>query len=174
MGNLNMEYEIGRIKNFEKEILATGICKALLPMSFVCIGEVVKVNYDCSGYKPLSEFEIVSNKEMISLLEKCIFALMNSCEYLINPKKMELSLQTVFYSESKKEIKFAYSPKAVQAEKALQGFTELLKQIENKANERTMSDYLNSIISYIESENVSFMDVINYLGEIKQEIHACE
>ena len=169
-----IEYECGRIKKFEKKILAQGLCKSFLPMSFVSFGEIERANYDCSGYQPLVNYEFRNSKEMVDLLEKCIFALMDSCGYLINPKKIELSAETVFYSDSKKEVKLAYVPKTIPAGKALHVFTELLENIEKSMRSKDIHNYLKSIVSYIEYSNGSFFDVINYLGELKQEIHACE
>jgi len=179
-----IEYESGRIKEFEKKILAQGFCKSFLPMSFVYFGEIERVNYDCSGYQPIVNCEFRSSKEMIELLEKCIFALMDCSGYLINPKKIELNTETVFYSDSRKEVRFAYVPRTIPAEKALRVFIEFLEHIGRMVQSRPESangnmqskdihNYLKSITSYIGYSNGSLFDVINYLGELKQEIHAC-
>ncbi|MCL2436458.1 MAG: DUF6382 domain-containing protein [Clostridiales bacterium] len=168
-----VEYECGRIKEFEKKILAKGVCKAFLPMSFVYFGDTERANYDCSGYQPLANCEFRNSKEMVDLLEKCVFALIDSCGHLINPKKIELNAGTVFYSGSRKEVRFAYVPKAIPAEKTSNVFAELLKHIEKSARSKEMQDYAKVIASYIEYSNGSFFDVIHYLGELKQEIHAC-
>jgi hypothetical protein len=168
-----VEYESGMIKDFEKKILAKGICKSFLPMSFVHFGEIERVNYDCSGYQPLANCELGNSKDMIDLLEKCVFALIGSCEYLINIRKIELNAGTVFYSDSKKEVKLAYVPKKVPAEKATFVFMELLTFIEKGIRSKEMHDYLKAIASYIEYSNGGFLDIINYFGELRQEIHAC-
>ena len=168
-----IEYEYGRIKTFEKKILAKGLCKSFLPMSFVYYGETERVNYDCSGYQPIANCEFKSSKEMIDLLEKCIFALMDSSGYLINPRKIELNAETVFYSDSRKEVRFAYVPKTIPAKRVLHVFIELLEHAGKSVRGKDMHNYLKSIVSYIEYSNGSFLDVINYLGELKQEIHAC-
>jgi len=176
-----IEYAASKIKEFEKKILALGVCKSLLPMSFVSFGQTEQANYDCSEYQSLDYYEIKSSKELIELIEKCVFALMQAGSNLINPRKFELTTKTVFYSDAKKEIKLAYVPKEVQAEKATHVFVEFLKSLENdienkssgRLNKNEMIGYLREIISCIESKNRSLFDIINYLGEVKQEIHAC-
>jgi len=169
-----MEFKSERIKGFEKKILTQGLCKAFLPMSFVCFGEIERVSYNSSGYKSLANYEVKISKELIYLLEKCVFALLDCCEYLINPKKIELSPETVFYSDCKKEIRFAYFPKEIVSQSVLHNFLELVRHIEQTEKDKEMSDYLKATASYIEYSNGGMIDVINYLGELKQEIHACE
>ena len=167
------EYEYGRIKEFEKRVLTEGVCGPFLPVSFVKFGEKEKVNYDCNGYVAIEAYQIKSTMEMVVLLEKCAFALIDLCGRLINPKKIELNAGTVYYSEIKKEIRIAYVPRRIPAEKTMEVFTGLLANLENYTRSKEMTGYLRSIRSYIEYSGGGLFDVVNYIGELKQEIHAC-
>ncbi|MCL1809792.1 MAG: DUF6382 domain-containing protein [Clostridiales bacterium] len=168
-----IEYERGMIKEFEKRVLAEGGCKAFLPMGFVSFGETETVNYDCSGYQPIANVSFKSSKEMVDLLEKCVFSLVDSSGYLINPRKLDLNTGTVFYSNSRKEVKLAYVPKCEPSEKVTQALKELICHMEGNVREKEMADYLRATASFIEYSNGSLYDVAGYLGELRQEIHAC-
>ena len=176
-----IEYAIGEIKEFEKKILALGVCSSFLPMGFISRDQIEQVSCDCSGYQALENYEIENSKELIELVEKCIFALISASGHLLNPRKFELNTKTVFYSDTKKEIKLAYIPKKVKAEKATDVFVEFLKKLDvhiahnanGRADKNEMQKYLKEIVTCVESKNRNFFDIVNYLGEIKQEIHAC-
>ena len=168
-----IDYKRGMIKDFEKKILIKGRCKSFLPMSFVHFGEVERANYDCSGYQPLANCEIRNSKEMVDLLEKCVFVLIDSSGHLINPRKIELNAGTVFYSSGRREVKLAYVPKQIPLERSIYVFIELLKHIEKGIRSKDMYGYLKAIASYIEYSNGSLLDVVHYLGELRREIHAC-
>ena len=167
------EYEYHIIKDFEKRVLTEGGCGPFLPMSFIKYGDKEIANYDCSGYVAIAAFEIKSNMEMAVLIEKCVFALIDLCGQLIGPKKIELNVRTVFYSESKKEVRFAYVPRRSHAEKTMDVLTGLLINMENCMKSKEMTGYLRAIRSYIEYSGGGLFDVANYIGELKQEIHAC-
>ncbi|MCL1983216.1 MAG: DUF6382 domain-containing protein [Clostridiales bacterium] len=168
-----IEYERGMIKEFEKRILAEGACKAFLPMGFVSAGEADTAHYDCSGYQPIANYEFKNSKNIVDLLEKCVFSLIDSASYLLNPKKLELNTGTVFYSDSRKEVKLAYVPKQTPSEKVTHAFKELLNHMESNVRGKESSGYLKATAAYIEYSNGSLFDVVNYLGELRQEIHAC-
>ena len=168
-----IEFESGRIKDFEKRILTESARGPFLPMSFIKHSNRETVNYDCSGYISIAGFEIKNSMEMIMILEKCAFALIDACGYLINPRKIELNTGTVFYSDGKKEIRFAYMPRRLPAENTRNVFTDFLSNMENCPISKEMTGYLRSIRTYVEYSGGSLFDIINYIGVLKQEIHAC-
>jgi len=168
-----IEHEVGRIKNFEKEILSAGYCDAFLPTSFVRIGQIEKTNYDCSGFKPIASCAFRNSRELMSVLEKCVLMLLLCCEHLMNPRKMELNAGTVFWSKSRNEIKLAYVPRAIPADKAIHVLLELIDHLKRHVQDGEMYRYLKAVEEYIDFSNGSFYDVMNYIGELKQEIHVC-
>jgi len=180
------EYEISEIKDFEKKILALGVCKSFLPTGFISYEQKARLSCDGSGYQSLENYEIANSKELIGIVEKCVFALIQASSHLLNPRKFEVNTKTVFYSDVKKEIKFVYVPKKVRAEKATDVFVEFIESlnssiskcantvVDGTANQNEMKKYLKEIVICVESKNRSLFDIVNYLGEIKQEIHACQ
>ena len=168
-----LEYDRGMIKDFEKRVLTGGVCKAFLPMSFVDFDGKENASYDAGGYRPIACSGFKNSMEMVDLVESCVFALINSNEHLINPKKIELNSETVFSSSSKREIRIAYIPRASPAGKTTDVLTELIDDLRKKAESREIQEYLRSIAAYVEYSNSSLSDVVNYLGELRQEIHSC-
>ena len=168
-----VDYEPGRIKDFEKRILTEGRCKSFLPVSFVSGGEKERANYDCSGYHQAAFRGFESSMEMMLFLEKCAFALLGACRHLLNPRKIELNIETVFYSSPGKELRFAYVPKPVPHQRTTSAFAEFLEQLLSKTEDKEIRNYLTAVQSYIGDSNGSLFDIINYIGELKQEIHAC-
>jgi len=174
-----IEYDVEEIKEFERKILALGVCKAFLPAGFISYEQVEKAHFDCSGYQALANYEIANSKELIDIIEKCIFSLIQASGHLLNPRKFEVNVNTVFYSDVKKEIKLAYVPKKEKAEKATDVLVEFIESLSDditsdKATKTEMNKYLQEIITCVKSTNRSLLDLVNYLGEIKQEIHACQ
>ena len=170
---LTAEYEYGRIKDFEKRVLTEGACRSFLPMSFIKIGDRERVNYDCSGYIAIAALEIKNSMDMVNILEKCVFSIIDACGYLVNPKKIELNIGTAYYSKSKNEVRLAYVPRRTPVEKTMDVFMGFLDNMENCTKSKEMTAYLRVIKSYIEYSGCGLFDVVNYIGELKQEIHAC-
>ena len=169
-----IDYVTGRFKEYEKKILAHGACRAFLPVSFVNIDGTEQVSYDCSGYLPVARYEIKSSSEMVDILEKCAFALIIAGEHLLNPKKIRLTPETVYYSAAKREVRMAYTPRETAAEKPQSVFVEFLESFRKNISNNEMQRYLSEIFFYTGTNNGSFFDIINYLEELKAEIHACE
>jgi hypothetical protein len=98
---------------------------------------------------------------MMNLLEKCVFAMIDSAAHLMNPRKMALSACTVFYDPGGKKIRFAYVPREVPAQNAVDVLTEFVSELEEGTGSRELRDYLKAIVSYIDYNNCSLFDVIN-------------
>ena len=169
-----VEFEVGRIKEFEKKILALGECRAFLPAGFVSAGGTEQVNYDCGGYTSLAGYEFKDSKEMVDIMEKCVFALIDSGEHLVNPRKLKLTAETVFYSMDKKEVRIAYAPRASHAEKAQHVFMEFVESFKDDVKNAEMRNYLEETVNYIKRRNGSFFDIVDYISELRKEIYACE
>ena len=168
-----VEYEIGRIKNYEKQILSAGYCEAFLPMSFVRVGAIEKTSYDRGGYKPIAEDCPNSSLEALNVLEKCVLALLLCREHLMDPRKMALNAETVFLSKSRAEVKLAYVPRKEPADRPVRVLTELIGQILERTEEEETRRYIKAVEEYIDSSSGSFYDVVSHIGELKQEIHIC-
>jgi len=169
---LTSEYDHGQIKYFEKRILQEGLCKSFLPMSFVTYDGKDRVNIDYSGYRALASHEFRNSRETVYMLEKCVYALIAACDSLINPKKMELNPKTVFHSVGKKEVRFAYTPRPVPAEKTTDLLRELFESMDNSIVKGEATAYLRACASFIERSG-SLIDIANYIGDLKKEIHSC-
>ena len=170
---ITAEYERGSIKDFEKRVLAEGRCKAFLPTSFVTTCEKERASFDCSGYHRTIDPGFKDGGEMMNFLEKCVFAMIESCGHLLNPKKMRLSGDTVFFRIGGKDVRFAFMPRNIPADSANVAFIEFLEELKTRVGDRELCGYLEAVASYIRTGNCSLFDVITYIGELKQEIHAC-
>ena len=170
---ITIELERGMIKDFEKRVLAEGKCSAFLPVSFVSTGDREKLRYDCSGYRQVAGIQIKGSVEIVSLLEKIVSTLIDSCGYLINPAKMELNPDTVFYSGTGKKIKFAYVPAKSRAKSTIGVLKRLLETMNKDVIADDTQGCMNAVVSYIEHSNDSLFDTVNYIRELKRELYAC-
>lgn len=168
-----IEYEVGRIKDFEKRILSAGYCPALLPMSFVKVGAVEKANYDCSGYRPLASCPFANSKELMDMLAKCVHMLLSCCEHLMNPRRMALNTSTVFWSKAENQVRLAYVPRQKPAQTAVLTLLELMDHLEKHLQDADMYRYIKTIKEHIQRENESLQDILHGIGQLQQEIHAC-
>jgi len=168
-----IEYTNGSIKNFEKRILAEGRCSSFLPTSFIIAGDKEIADYDYSGYQKLAAIKFDNSKNMMCFLEKCIFALIESCGHMLNPKNMALTQETIFRSSDEKEIKFAYAPKRVPEKNITCVLLNFFAELENNTENKETKDYLKALSSSIEHNNCSLFGAVNCIDELKQEIYAC-
>jgi hypothetical protein len=164
-------YEYGRIKGFEKRILAEGLCKAFLPMSFISFDGKDMANIDCSGYRVLTAFELRNGMETVSLLENCAFALTAACDSLINPRKMELNTKTVFIAPDKKEVRFVYIPRNTPVDNIADLLMELIGSMDGSIVKGEATAYLRACASYLES-SYSLANFATYLDELKHDIRS--
>ena len=170
---ITIVHERGSVKEFEKRILTDGRCGAFLPVSFVLAGEKDIAHYDCGVYKPMTDVELNGSGEITLFLEKCVFKLIDSCGYLINPKKMDLNLKTVFFSRPGRDVRFAYLPREIPADGIIGVLAELLRHIDNSIIGEDKHGCLKALMSYIEYAGGSLFDIVNYIGELKRELYAC-
>jgi len=160
------------IRYFEKRVLTEGLCKAYLPMKFIGVEGNEIADIDTAGFKALSCFELRNSIEAVTILEKCVLALIDACGYLVDPKRMEFNIKTVFLSAGKKDVRFAFIPRAMPAENAVCLVRGLVDDMDKNIVRGEATSYLRACASYL-PECESLFDLITFLSELKEEINSC-
>ncbi len=158
------------IADFEKIMLSSGQCRFFIPMGFMANGEGETVQYDCSGFAPLSRYRIERTDDALYLLEQVLIILGSSVEYFITPWKITLDTNTVFYNKETGEVKMAYVPAADKKHnlrKNIAVFTEQLRRDIKDGNAK----YLEMTIKYIYYNNYSIRDIINKIGMFRRQLY---
>lgn len=162
--------ELGCIHEYEKIMLSSGMCSFFLPMQFLDDDTAETAWYNCSGFAPLSSYQIEKTEDALYILEKVLLILNKSVEYFISPAKTTISTETVFYNKDTDEVKMAYIPLNTQKQnmrKNLASFTIQLKQDIRDGR----SSYLTDASKYILQHNYDFKDMINKVGTYKRQLY---
>ena len=119
----------GRMLPFEEKVLASGLCDFALPASFVSEKEKKWIVYDVSGYTCLAEMPVLDEDLLLEVFEKTLANLAKASEFLIDPAKVMLGPETVYFNPKKRTVRFAYMP---------------VEESSVAANVRSLSEYLAS------------------------------
>jgi hypothetical protein len=173
----NREYSIkiedNVMQEYEKIMLTSGICELFMPMGFMIADKGEMIHYDCSGFAPLSRFQIDKTDDALYILENILLILNKATEYLITPSKIMLNTDTVFYNKETGEVKIAYVPlreKDADLKKNLVNFIGQLKiEIQDK-----YVKYLLDTAKCVYHYNYQINDIINKIGLFRREIYYME
>lgn len=170
----NREYSIRLEENamldFEKIMLTSGECSLFMPMGFMSAENGEMVCYDCSGFMPLSRYQIEKTDDALYILENSLLILGKAVEYLITPAKVTLNTDTVFYNKETGEVKIAYVPSCkekINLKKNIVGFIGQLKA-EIRDN---YGQYLIEVAKCIYYYNYHINDIVNKIGLYRREIY---
>lgn len=156
--------------DFEKVMLSSGDCSAFIPMGFVNENGREYGYYNCSGFAPLSSYVVEKTEDALYILENVLFLLERSIEYFIDPAKVTLTDETVFYNKDTGQVKIAFIPiagKEFELKKNIVFFIGRLKSEVKDGKE----GYLVEAARYIYYHNYRLREMVNKVGLIKRRLY---
>lgn len=164
--DFKLELKEGAIKDYEKMILSQ-INDIFMPMGFISTSECELVTYNCSGYSALRQCRITEVLEALEILERTLILVGRAGEYLISPRKIMLSQDTIFYNRETRQVKIAYVPvedKYCSLRENMSGFiSEMEKNVAG-----TGRKYLEDVKKEMDENNYYIQDLINVIGTIRR------
>lgn len=168
-----MNYELNlpgdSILPFEQRMLESGLCSFALPMDFVRSGSGLTVRYACCGYVALEDLGMLPPGLAFEILEKIFLALRASFDCLLNPGKMTLRLDLVYYHPEQRQVRILYLPWAAAPaeEGSLSGFLSAFRS--KLAPEG--QPYLDRLSDEHRIRNRSLREMANLTAEIRRELY---
>ena len=164
--DFKLELKEGAIKDYEKVILSQ-INDIFMPMGFVSTSEGELVSYNCSGYAALRQCRVTEVMEALDILERTLMLVSRAGEYLISPRKIMLSMDTIFYDRETKQVKIAYVPIEDDRCTLRENMSDFISEMEQSLS-GTGRAYLKDVKKQMEENNYYIRDLINVIGEIRR------
>lgn len=164
-----VKLEENAIRDFEKIMLTSGECSIFMPMGFISENGCEYGRYNCSGFAPLSGYRVERTEDALYILENVLLILSKAVEYFIDPSKVKVTEETVFYNKDTGQIKIAYIPlpgEEANMRKSLVEFIGQLKQCLRDGSGR----YLAEAAKYIYYHNYYLREMINKVGLLKRQL----
>ena len=160
----------GRIMPFEEKVLASGLCDFTLPASFINENDKKWVVYDCGGYTALSELPLTEPDKVLEVYEKTLFNLRKASEFLIDPAKVKLGPETVYFDMKKRTVRFAYMPvEGSSVAGNVRSFADYLAA-------RTLaplSAFITEITEEMMKRNMSLREMTGYVALMRRQPAIC-
>ena len=96
---------------FERVMLTDSGCRFFIPMHFMFEDDQLCAVYECSGYAPLSSFRVERTEDALYIMEKTCLILHRAPEYLIDPERITLTSDMVFYQIESSDVRIAFLPR---------------------------------------------------------------
>lgn len=164
--DFKLKLKEGAIKDYEKVILSQ-VNDIFMPMGFVSSSEGELVIYNCSGYTALRQCRVTEVLEALEILERTLILVSRAGEYLISPRRIMLTMDTIFYDRKTKQVKIAYVPLEENASTLRENMSEFITEIEAGVT-GTGRTYLQDVKTEIEENNYYIQDLINVIGDIRR------
>ncbi len=164
--DFKLELKEGAIKDYEKMVLSQ-INDIFMPMGFVSTSEGELVTYNCSGYSALRQCRITEVLEALEILERTFVLVSRAGEYLISPRRIMLSLDTIFYNKETGQVKIAYVPVEDKHSSLRENMSGFITEMEQGVS-GTGRSYLQNVKKEMEENNYYIQDLINVIGSIKR------
>lgn len=161
-----LELKEGAIKDYEKIVLSQ-INDIFMPMGFVSTSEGELVTYNCSGYSALRQCKITEIMEALEILERTFALVSRAGEYLITPRKIRLTIDTIFYNKETHQVKIAYVPVENEYSTLRENMSEFITEMEHEVK-GTGKVYLQDVKKEMEENNYYIQDLINVIGSIRR------
>lgn len=170
----NSEYRVkisdNTVMEYEKVVLTSGSCNLFMPMGFLGAEDGEIVCYDCSGYAPLSNYEIEKTEDALFILEQTLMILNKATDYLITPSKITVTRDTVFYNIETGEIKIAYIPNKQDTPMMRRNIVAFIKELQEDVCDGK-EKYLTETARYVLYNNYYFKDIVNKVALFRREIY---
>lgn len=168
--DFKLKLKEGSIRDYEKIVLSQ-INDIFMPMGFVSTGEGELVSYNCSGYAALRQCRITEVMEALEILERTLILVRRAGEYLITPRKIMLSVDTIFYNRESRQVKIAYVPVENENATLRENMTHFITEMESNVTGAGKA-YLQDVKKEMDENNYYIHDLINVIGEIRRSASA--
>ena len=154
---------------FEQRMLESGLCSFALPMYFVRSESGLAVRYERCGYLALEDLGTLAPGLAFEILEKIFLALRSSFDCLLNPSRMTLRLDLVYYHPEQRQVRIQYLPwdGAPMEEGTLSGFLSAYRSRLSPEGQL----YLDRLSAEYRLRNRSLRELANLTAEIRRELY---
>ena len=173
----NKEFRIrleeNSMKDFEKIMLTSGECSIFIPLGFIREGSGEYGSYNCSGFAPLNSYRIERTEDALYILENVLLILKRSVEYFIDPSKVKITNETVFYNKDTGQVKIAYVPLLKEEMNLKKNLVKFIGQLKSEIRD-DKENYLVEAAKYIYFHNYYLREMINKVGVLKRQVYTEE
>lgn len=162
-----LSFERGSFRPFEQRMIASGLCDMVLPMSFATLKDREVAKYDCSGFVAVRDMEGITFNLAFELLSKMLVTYSKSSEFFINPRRMKIGIDTVYYHMRSGAVRIAYVPE--EEEDVNTKVIRFVEELSKKTNEETAA-YLDKIFDNIDKYNFKLKDMASYIMQQRRKI----
>lgn len=158
------------VRDFERVMLSSGECSLFMPMGFINENGREYGCYDCSGFAPLSSYMVERTEDALYILENVMLILERAVDYFIDPARVTVTGETVFYNKDTGQIKITYMPIAgndLDIRKNIVFFIGRLKSDICDGKE----GYLIEAAKYIYYHNCCLREMVNKVGLLKRKLY---
>lgn len=166
--NFEKMYDKGMIREYEQKVISDGICESFIPISFIDEGSKMRLIYKYDGYLMISECRFRQIIQLFNIIDLVIMNVEEAFDYMIEPARLEIKGNTVFYRRDTEEIRLAFSVSDNDS-----GFTENLISFMNELMLRydgNSGEYMDKLKEYILKYNPDFSSIRKKIKELKMQI----
>ncbi len=153
----------------ERIMLASGQCPFFFPTAFYSDQDHLTASYSCSGFVPLSTFRIERTDDALYIFEHVLLALRGCIEYLLEPERVRVTSDTVFYCSRTGEVRLAYLPLQEHAPDIRRTLIRFLAELKADLQDDSVS-CIDRIARRIYYENHDLRDLLTITGLMRREL----
>lgn len=166
-----VKFRENEVRDFEKVMLTSGECSIFIPMGFISEDGCEYGLYDCSGFAPMSVYQVERTEDALYILENVLLILGRAVEYFIDPARVSIRPETVFYNKETGQIKLAYVPCSDESSNMRENIVMFIGELKAEIRDGK-SSYLTEAAKYIYYHNYSLRDMINKAGLLKRRVES--
>ncbi len=159
-----VELAAGMIPGYEERVLTSGLCDFSLPMTFTHRKGRSWAHYDCRGYVAAGEMDLKTPADVLEIMEKTLITLRKSGEFLIDPSRVLLTKETVYYHPKKKQVRIAYMPNPRRDPGQIFAFLRDLAEGLSDEWRETIEDACREAAR----RNYSLQDLADHIGRLRR------
>ena len=164
-----VKFEENAVLDFEKVMLTSGECNIFIPMGFMNENGYEYGRYNCSGFAPMSSYRVERTEDALYILENVLLILCRAMEYFIDPAKVKITMDTVFYNKDTGQIKIAYIPLPRSETRMRENIVSLIGSLKTDIKDGK-ENFLIDAARYIYYHNYYLRDMINKVGLLKRQV----
>lgn len=158
------------VNNFERIMLTSGECKGFIPMGFINDDGKEYGFYECSGFAPLKCYRIERTEDALYIMENVLLILEKGIEFFINPAKVTVTCDTVFYNKDTGQVKIAYVPVHGPEYDLKRNLSDFAEQIRSDICDGKQ-EYIYDIVKYICLHNYGLREAADRLALMKRRLY---
>lgn len=170
-GQIEWEYEHGRVKEYAVEILTLGLCDLFFREQFISERDYLIGSCQTEGYLCLASFRHLKTDEILQIMTGLLHGVYQAEKHYLFAEEFQLSQELIFVAPDFSRLKVLFVPdfEGISLKRKLM---RLLTEFREKSTSQA-AGYIENALDFMEQDEYGYKSILHHFENLRREVYLC-